>query len=104
VPRRMLAEGNVAGDDGRLQLRELGCAEILFAKQAIDRASADAGKERSLGIHPCIVNICGLLFDGAARSLESPGGIILTLPSGFRSGPLPVLRKIGRGATSATNS
>ena len=52
--------------------RELGRAEVLLAEQAVDRAGADAGKEGPLRIHPGVVDVGGLLLDGAAAHDDRP--------------------------------
>src|SRR5215475_6181748 len=71
VAGRMLPKRDVAGHEGRFNLWKFGRTNIFLSEQAVDGPGAHAGQERALRIDPRIVDVCGLLLDGAAAGLEA---------------------------------
>lgn len=78
----VLVEAQIARDNRRVDRRELRRAEIALAEQPVDGARAHAARKLPLG--------------------STHASLTGTVPSSLRGpGPLPALRKTGRGAQSA---
>ena len=59
VAAAVLAEGDVAVGKGGLERGEVGGAQALFAEEAVDGLSSDAGEEHAFGVDPAVTFVAG---------------------------------------------